>query len=140
MESVIKIHPVPLVLAIGRGPMQIQILRLSDGLLSSATREVIDNSHKLLPFLVDEVPLLSDLPLDLGEPGACESRKICSCFLKKVTDQGFVLPLGLFCSASFLFTVLANNQKELQEVVAGDPLNTFVGCPGLKSETSVPVP
>ena len=57
-----------------------------------------------------------------------------------MTDQGLVLPPGRFPSAALRFTVLANDQEKLQEVVASNPLNTFGGRPGLKAKTSGSMP
>ena len=57
-----------------------------------------------------------------------------------MADQGLVLPPGRFPSAALRFTLPANAQEELQEVVAGNPLNTFGGRPGLKAKTSGSMP
>jgi len=80
------------------------------------------------------------LLLDLRELGTRQSRQICSRLQKEFADQAFVLTPGVCRRGSLRFTVLANKEEELEEIVTGNPVNSLDGRPGLKTKTSGSTP
>ena len=78
--------------------------------------------------------------LDHREFRANESRKIGSCLHEEVTNQDFVLTPGVVHREPLRFTVLANDEQELQKIVAGNSLNCLGRGPRLKTNADRSIP